>query len=321
MSKLLEYSLWHRTLGFGFYAMDIDSIEIRDGIPVALIEASICTSGYPSCSGKNGVFNRFLRETGGFQIELAWWVARWLEIPAFVTCIGDSSNQISVLSLTNGQMINLSENEYINFIDNIGSTQAYKTLTVDPLQLNELLELLSVLFPGLVSAYPYFKNKEKWLLEYDTKLNGIRRRNRRNRPDDVNVPNDIRVKGETTNARPSDYLAIRSKSKQKYVNIEWVEWRKDRSSDFIGRPAALIRTSQVSSCCSLKEHSERAEDEFKSTDEYSYWVYLADKMLIPFYSVHFSFEKNIFYVFKYDNNDTRSRIMNLEEYKHFVCSI
>lgn len=320
MTRFLEYSHWHRTLGFGFFAMDIDSIEIRDGSPVGLIEVSSCTPAHPKCSGENGVFNRFLRETGGFQIELAWWTAKWLEIPAFVTCIGEKNGQISVLSLTNGRMTVVSEEEYVDFLGNFGCTEIYRTLTEDPLPLNELLELLSPSFPGL-SAYPYFKNKDKWTKEYLIRINEVQRREKRKRPIKYSVPNEIPVKRETTNKRPSDYLAIRSKINRPFINLEWVEWRKEKPGDLIGRPAALIKTSPLHSHDSLNQEAELAEANFKSTPEYSYWICISQKLLVPFYSVHFSFEMDFFYVFKYDINDIRSRIMTLEEYKNFVCSL
>ena len=47
---VLAYSRWHRTLGYSYFATDVDSAEVRDGQAVAIIESSECTPSYLRCN-------------------------------------------------------------------------------------------------------------------------------------------------------------------------------------------------------------------------------------------------------------------------------
>jgi len=58
----LAYSAWHRTLGYSFFAMDVDFVEIRDDKPVAVIEASRCTPNHAWC-GKCHSLRHHIYET------------------------------------------------------------------------------------------------------------------------------------------------------------------------------------------------------------------------------------------------------------------
>jgi hypothetical protein len=102
--------------------------------PVAVIEASECTSSYPTAGGTGGVFNRFLRETGGFQFDVAWWVGKWLGVPSFVVCIGDPDNKVHILSLANAYEVSVTNLEYVKFINDLGNgaNPIEKALTMNP---------------------------------------------------------------------------------------------------------------------------------------------------------------------------------------------
>lgn len=320
----LFYSAWHRTLGYGYFAMDIDCIEIRNNHPVGVIETSLCTQWYRNCDGVKGVFNRFLQETGGFQIELAWWVAKWLDVPAFVVCLGDTDGKIHILSLVNGTLIIISEMKYLNFLNKLGSDTPSEyeiTLIKNPKTLPELLESFKTHFPG-IKRYPYFSNLTKWMEIYKKRLHEVNEEIPRDKPANTRIPNNSDVKKETTYTRPNDYLNIRSKTSVDYFNLHWVEWRKDSYRDLIGRPASLIRTILATNI----EEFDALEKAFRTEKEFCWWNNCAEKMNIPFYSVYYnsdsiSSENGTFKVFEYSKEIQQVKIYNRKEYTIFICSL
>ena len=140
---MITYNNWHRTLGYSYFAMDIDFIEIRNDKPVAAIETSLCTT---ALNNPKAVFNRFLKETNGFQFEVLYWCSKWLDIPAFIVCddeIGNfksNSPVFNILSLNTGESIKLRKKEYIEFLNRLPNYSHY--FKGEKLDLPELLEKL-----------------------------------------------------------------------------------------------------------------------------------------------------------------------------------
>lgn len=287
MSDLI-YSAWHRTLGYSYFAMDVDFIEIRNGQPVAVIEASMCTSWFPTCNGRNGVFNRFLRETGGFQLEMAWWVAKWFNVPAYAVCINDPDNLVHILSLINGNQVAVSTEEYLSFINEMSknTNDIEKALIREPLELYNLLDLLSGQFPG-VGRYPYFSNKSVWMRDYKQRLDEVTNKIPRIPPKTLTIPPSYPIKGETTGERPEDYQNLRKKSQCDYFNIQWMEWRKDNPSQKIGRPAAILKTIPIDTSYYSDDKANETYGSFKQSREFKWWLVCASQLLVPFYFVVF----------------------------------
>lgn len=299
----LSYSQWHRTLGYSFFAMDIDYIEVRNNQAVGVIEASLCTKNYKKCEGINGVFNRFLRETGGFQLEMAYWVSKWLNVPAFIVCLNpldfskepfDEEGKIQILSLNTGEEITLTLAEYRKFISLLPNTSAYFSQL--KLELPELLEKLIKKYPG-VEGYPYFKFRHRranWLETYELRneeiINKVKREKLRIEPVVAQFP----VKCETTFERPATYELIRQSIGFDYMNLEWVEWRKDNKNQLIGRPAALIITAQIDYISEeiFQQQSKKRFIDFKNSDHYTTWRNLADKMSVDWFFVAYSLDEN-----------------------------
>jgi hypothetical protein len=318
----LKYSAWHRTLGFSFFAMDVDYIEIRNNMPVAVIESSLCTRRYTSCTGPTGVFNRFLSETGGFQLEMAYWVSRWLRVPAFVVCLESISQDetlFHVLCLSNGDANVLNRNEYEDFLRDLPEYSSFFPNTT--LELPQLLEKLIQSYPGLV-VYPYFRksvHRDRWMDVYSQRCSEIERRVRRNRLD--TVPNTVEepVKRETTHTRPRDYEEIRSRIDFPYFNLEWVEWRKDYLYQPIGRPAALIK-SQIVEC--EPDQFIRIADEsyalFIQSDESELWNNVSERMCVDwFYVAYLVYEDQLGPHFKVWNNN-RPWVTTLPRFTDFI---
>jgi len=287
MSDLI-YSLWHRSLGYSYFAMDVDFIEIREDRPMALIEASLCTPSFPSCTGQSGVFNRFLRETSGFQLEMAWWVARWLDVPAYVVCMNDPDKKIHILSLVNGKQLVVAEKQYIDFLDKMGKpdNEVERTLCEKPLELPYLLESFVKPFPG-VKVYPYFKYREKWEMDYKQQLEAVENRKPRTLPKIVSTPSGYPVKGETTGERPMDYERLRSSSPYPFISLQWVEWRKDNPAQTIGRPAAILKTISINTDLYSFERAQEVFEDFKQSKDAIWWSVCAEKLIVPFYFVVF----------------------------------
>ena len=111
-------------------------------------------------NGTAGVFNRFLRETGGFQFEVAYWVARWLNVPAYVVCLDPQSDDpyydIHILSLQNGKSVNTTRQGYTDFIQGLPNNTGL--FTGEVLEMPDLLQKLRECYPG-ISVYPYFQNQ------------------------------------------------------------------------------------------------------------------------------------------------------------------
>jgi hypothetical protein len=293
MADLL-YSGWHRSLGYSYFAMDLDSIEVRKGTPVALIEGSLCTIAYPECGGQRGVFSRFLGETGGFQFEMVYWVAQWLNVPVFVMCMNPLQNgmvqgDINILSLSNGETMRTNLAGYIQFIENLSALPS--PLQAPALSLPDLLEKLHRFYEG-IDRYPYFSmpKKARWLEDYKLRLQEIANRKGR-RPSRKDTPKNFgnfRVKGETTGQRPEDYEIIRQRIDRPYFHLDWVEWRKDNLNQTIGRPAALIKTVVVDEPCDFEVVAEAHYRNFAASAESQWWSNVASQMLVRWYFVVYS---------------------------------
>ncbi len=327
---VLAYSRWHRTLGYSYFATDVDSVELRDGQAVAVIESSECTPSYLYCNGTNGVFNRFLRETGGFQLDVAWWVGKWLGVPAFVVCGRDPDGRVHVLSLANGRETSVTQQEYVKFIDDLsdGNNALEKTLITNASSLEDVLKSLRSGYPD-VARHPYFKNNIQW--KRDTALRLLQMQNRVVRTPPGTPPATPRypVKGETTGGRPDSYWALRNRSKQPYLNIEWVEWRKDSAQQTVGRPAALIKTVPMEPAALNDEAEVGIFDRFSSGDEIKWWLTCAKMLLVPAYLVVYEWQPatdstgDCFFVFDMATAGSakQPRKMNEQAYRSFVCGL
>ncbi len=286
MSAELAYSLWHRSLGFSYFAMDVDYIEVRNNAPVALIESSLITKRQPTCKD---VFNRFLQETGGFQFEIAFWVSRWLNVPAIVVCMNpykDDSDSfppaepIHLLNLHTGQAI---ETDLSGYKKLLGELPTVSSLFNEPeLKLPKLLDKLRQEYPG-ISNYPYFNSPEQWNTAYQARVKEVVNRVPRRKPTQFNNAPDAPVKGETTGERRTDYSDLRETISGDVFNLNWVEWRKDRAGEKIGRPAAIIKTLQVSPSDDFVSVAETAFNTFASSKEYVWWSTIAAQMLVPWH--------------------------------------
>lgn len=323
----LEYSMWHRSLGYSYFAMDVDFVEIRNDVPVAIIEASLCTPSFATCDGPSGVFNRFLRETKGFQLELAWWVAKWLEVPAYVVCMGESDQLIHVLSLVNGEQTEMSKKDYLSFIEDISlkinSTE--KFLNWNPLNLRDLLDKLISIYPG-IRNYPYFNDKTKWMKDYEQRINEIKDRIPR-KPSVAVTPARYPVKGETTGERPKDYERLRNQSAQNFLNIPWVEWRKDFQGQMIGRPAAILKTIPLDASIFSIEEATTIFMNFCKGQEAKWLIGSAKRLLVPFYFVIFELSPtnaigNKFLVWNVtDQQNYQPNNLIESDYAKWICSL
>jgi len=327
---VLAYSRWHRTLGYSYFATDVDSVEVRDGQAVAIIESSECTPSYSRCNGTDGVFNRFLRETGGFQLDVAWWVGKWFGVSTFVVCGGDPDGRVHVLSLANGREASVTQQEYVKFIDDLGcKTNALeKTLTATTRPLEDVLEFLRLSYPD-VARHPYFKNNTQWKKDVALRLLQIQNKVARTPPSTPPTAPSYPVKGETTGGRPESYWALRNKSKQPYLNIEWVEWRKESTQQKVGRPAALIKTVPMESAALNDEAAVGMFDRFSAGDELKWWLTCANTLLVPAYLVIYEWQPatdligDCFFVFDMAGVDSakQPQKMNQQGYRSFVCSL
>lgn len=322
MSDIL-YSLWHRTLGYSYFAMDVDYVEIRNDDPVAVIETSLCTPRFSNCKGEAGVFNRFLRETGGFQFEVTYWVARWLKVPAYLICLDPNDirhlDNIHVLNLNNCETVELTYKDYQKFIKGLPDQKEW--FSAISLDLPNLLQKLSESYPG-IKVYPYFRDKQRWLRDYQTRENEISNLIERLKPPIVHNPNNFSVKGETTGDRPRDYDILRNSIDLPYVNINWIEWRKDSANQKIGRPAALVKTERISVSSELNVDAIKSYAAFIASQESSWWTNIAKKMLIRWYFVVYTTENNEignkFFVWR---SDGANRVMNERDYKKFLMQL
>ncbi|HBH7869550.1 TPA: hypothetical protein KDX50_002463 [Vibrio parahaemolyticus] len=320
--KELTYSQWHRTLGFSYFGMDLDFIEVRDNIPIAIIESSETTIKHPSAMGYNGVFSRFLTETGGFQFEVAWWTAKWLDIPALVTCYGEFEDKITVLSLQNGLVKTIPLDEYISFLTCMESSIHCDLIsaTIDPFDLVALLNKLKCQFPKFEKVYPYFKDKEKWSSDYRLRLDELRKKSERIRPKSQS-DKTFAVKGETTFSRDSKYDVFRRSINLDYFNLNWVEWRKDNYWDKIGRPAAFIKTIMTNEKDDFFNNARLTYMDFSNSKEHYWWKECSSRSNIPFYtSVHCD-EMQKFYVVKIHNKEYKAKFFCRNSYKQFICSL
>jgi hypothetical protein len=328
MANLL-YSGWHRSLGYSYFAMDLDSIEIREGAPVALIEGSLCTTAYPECDGQRGVLSRFLGETGGFQFEMAYWVAHWLNVPAFVMCMNPLQtsmvqSDIHILSLSNGETMRTNLAGYVQFIQNLPALPS--PLQVPPLSLPDLLEKLQRSFEG-IGNYPYFSRlkRARWLEDYELRLQEIANRQGRH-PSRINTPKNFgnfRVKGETTGQRPEDYEIIRQRIDRPYFHLDWVEWRKDNLSQTIGRPAALIKTVVVEEPCDFEVVAEAHYRNFVASSESHWWSNVASQMLVRWYFVVYSLTPQSYMGQRLSvwRDDGRGHIFDQKNYAAWIMSL
>ena len=310
----LAYSAWHRRLGYGYYAMDIDYVEFRAGVPVALTEVSLPTPRFPKCDGSGGVFDRFLGETAGFQFEVIWWLAAWLRVPAYVVCL-PSPTTVAFLSLSDATVTSLSSTEYLSFLSSL------PTGVSDPLPLSALLDELVTRYPRL-RRYPYFSRRSLWLAEYSERRSQVDRRERRVPPATSPPPLVFPVKGETTGRRPDDYAWLRSRLDLPFVTIDWLEWRKRSHTDLIGRPAALVRTVCLSAAPSnrLPERASTHHESFVSSLDARHLGVLADRLLVPSYSVYFTSDLDQFVVYGSPAPST-GRVLDAKAYAAFVMSM
>lgn len=308
--------------------MDVDFIEIRNGLPVAVIEVSLCTPSFSNCKGQQGVFNRFLQETGGFQFELSWWVARWLDIPAFVVCVGDPDMHIHILSLRNGQTLSMSIQDYSRFICSVGSNshRAEQYLLENALGLDDLVQLLKRDFPGM-GRYPYFSRHKEWTHDYQIRLHEVRNRLPRQRPKSTIEPPNFPVKTETTGERPSDYMKMRSRLSGDHFNMQWVEWRKDPHTPAIGRPVAIMKTLSIEDNRWTDNHIATALTSFAKSAECGWWHECASRMAIRFYFVVYETKErgtiigNKFKAYTFHDGEFKSKEFTEAEYRRWLCSL
>lgn len=322
----LSYSLWHRSLGYSYFAMDLDYVEIRDDQPVALIEASLCTPSHPTCSGERNVFNRFLSETGGFQFEVVYWSARWLGVKAYVVCmkklVDDPNGDVEILSLANGEWVTTDIEGYKQFINALPDTNGmFSNIELD---LPSLLEKLAEKFEG-IRVYPYFKDKKSWTEDYLLRMKELSEKSPRNRIP-KSIPEQHPVKGETTGERPKDYEILRSEIELPYVNINWVEWRKDNSKQKIGRPAVIIKTMPVYfsgdgfNPKKFQDIAEKGYAAFKNSREPVWWDNIAKRMAISWYFVAYPIIQNIGEHFKIWRPDGKQQLYTEQEYTEWITT-
>ena len=325
----LVYSQWHRTLGYSYFAMDIDYIEIRNDLPIALIEVSTCTSSIPTCEGPHGVFNRFLKETGGFQFEVSWWVAKWLEIPAYVVCMDNNKNRIHILSLNNGNSCSMSTKDYYQFIALLEDLSLWKTdcqLNSPQLSLEDLVRKLALKYPG-IKRYPYFKDRAKWQRSYEKRLREVSEREIRRRRQSNDPPPIFPVKKETTGERPDEYDKLRSAIPGDFFNLQWVEWRKDERTETIGRPAAILKTVGIKKEDWTDSLIVEKFNSFVASKEHIWWSECARRMAVRFYLVYFetinngSSMGNKFVVFTKHKGDYVSKTFSTSEYRKWIASL
>lgn len=325
----LAYSRWHRTLGYSYFAMDIDYIEIKNNQPVAIIESSLCTAKISECEGPNGVFNRFLKETGGFQLEMTYWVSKWLNVPAFIVCIKPSdfkeNEQLQVLSLDTGENKTMTLKDYELFINGLPDINNF--FFGEKLELPKLLEKLVLEYPG-IRTYPYFndgQSKTEWMENYHLRNKEIRERKVREPLSEAPKLNIYPVKSETTNDRPKYYDVIREQINPYFVNLEWVEWRKDSPKQKIGRPAALIKTQLINGELEKKDFETKADEQycmFKNSDEYIVWCHLSKTMSLDWFFVTYTLDKgeiggkSLFKVWK--NGEEPGHITSENGYRNFL---
>jgi hypothetical protein len=304
MSEELAYSLWHRSLGFSYFAMDVDYIEVRNDAPVAVIESSLTTRQNATCEQ---VFNRFLQETGGFQFELAYWVSRWLDVPAFVVCMnpivknkandGYSLNgTVHILNLLSGEVVTTNVKGYKDFLGALPDTSP---LFTEPVQtLPTLLDRLGKDYPAF-ATYPYFdqKKRERWERNAQMRVQEIDNRVLRSPPQNIDK-RTFNVKGETTGKRRKDYEYLRSHldiegifSRTDYFNLNWVEWRKGNASELIGRPAAIIKTIPLTTSTNFAGEAQAAYQQFAATPEFGWWKAVAKQMLVSWHCVVYDLQR------------------------------
>ncbi len=66
--------------------------------------------------------------------------------------------------------------------------------------------------------------------------------------------------------------------------VNWVEWRKDKSFQKIGRPAALIKTALALNIeDDFNQSAKQLFQTFSLTAEFNWWGKIANKMLVPWY--------------------------------------
>ncbi len=288
---MITYNNWHRTLGYSYFAMDIDYIEIRNDVPVAAIETTLCTV---KLDNPKVVFNRFLNETNGFQFEVLYWCAKWLDIPAFIVCdecIGNFKSltpKFNILSLDTGQAVKLEKDEYIKFLNKLPNYSDY--FNGKKLTLPELLESLKDKYEG-IKVYPYFSNNKKAQWNNDFRLR-CKEIDENIMPTHKEICTDNKtypVKGEITYNRPEDYVNIRRTMGGEFLNLEWVEWRKNNIAQKIGRPNGLVRTMYID-CETHEKFKELSKVEcelFMKTKERLWWDTISQKMNVNWYLVQY----------------------------------
>lgn len=85
-----KYSQWRRDFPYKsrnirkLYCTDIDWVEWRRGKPVAIIETTRCHGKAPM-----DCLNNYLTRNNGFQPEVAFKIAKALEVPAYLVLIAD----------------------------------------------------------------------------------------------------------------------------------------------------------------------------------------------------------------------------------------
>jgi hypothetical protein len=172
------------------------------------------------------VLNRFLRETNGFQFEVAWWAGKWLGVPSIVACTSLEAD-VRLLSLVNGAEVELSKNDFVEYIENIDDPDhtIVDQLHGNELALPDLVESLVERYPGM-RRYPYFDmgRRSKWMDDYHLRTEEVAVRKRRERIP-PQTPPILPIKGETTGQRPADYMDLRDTAAGEYFTIDWVEWQ------------------------------------------------------------------------------------------------
>lgn len=338
----LTYSGWHRTLGYSYFAMDLDYIEIRNNLPVAVIEVSLCTRAHPNCHGQNGVFDRFLGETGGFQFDVAYWTAKWLGVNAYVVCPEINQNEqivsFYVLSLMDGLHQIMTVQEYQVFLQNLPNDQ---TLNGRPLfsatkpNVSNALNILGQTYPGLVNNHPYFNNQyqQRWINDANQRENEIHNGIRRTRSKQIQNAPAYPVKKETTGERLPVYENFRNQINLPYLNLEWVEWRKDNNArgQKLGRPAALIKTQLFIGSLNVQAFEPQANNyfqNFQQTQDYTNWVNISTAMNVDWFYVVYQVSNqnghNSIPIFGehfkiYMNGGKHiSNVMNLQNYSDFI---
>lgn len=241
----LRYSQWHRLLGYSFFATDIDFVEFRDKAPVGLIETSTPTPRY---STPEDVLRRFLCEMRGFQFDVAWRVAHRLGVTPYAVVYSNVKApwlppmmQFTALKLSTFETRQFATEDFTDFLVRLPDDSEF--FQKKPMELAEVVDLAKKRYPAFGKTYPRYESGSSetiWLRN----LSDIETREAKGipRPQATGMPPIRPVKGETTGQRDKTYINWRASLPGAWINIDWVEWRKERIADKLGEPVAIVKT-------------------------------------------------------------------------------